>query len=215
MELIQRLDVDHRLIDEAAGSFLAWAAEAEDPTADEAVLGGYLEFFSCYVCGAHHRAEEVLFTTLADRAEVPPRRGPLAVLRREHVALARSLDELAGHASEVNRLDGDGRARVRSLVHAIWQHVDKEVSVLMPESIKRLERHGISGLKAPLVSEEEETSRQVAEALVKRYEPIDDLEAMRGDGCMACIAFAESCHGIEAEWWTSWELAHYRSLDEG
>ncbi len=48
-----------------------------------------------------------------------------------------------------------------------------------------------------------------------RFPPLDDPEAIRGDGCVACSAFAVTCGGIEKEWWNDWEQEYHRSLDEG
>ncbi len=48
-----------------------------------------------------------------------------------------------------------------------------------------------------------------------RFPPLDDHEAIRGDGCVACSAFAVTCGGIEKEWWNDWEHEYHRTLDEG
>ena len=55
----------------------------------------------------------------------------------------------------------------------------------------------------------------VPERLVERFPPMDDSEIVRGDGCIACSAFAVTCGGIEKEWWNDWETEYHRSLDEG
>ncbi len=215
MELITKLENDHRLIDRAGGSLLAWWADARLGNAEAGDLAGYVEFFSRYLCGPHHRGEEIIFTTLADRAEVPSRHGPIAVLRHEHQRLTdtnEELSQLVGRSDDFRESDDE---IVRGLVHLLWEHIDKESSVLLPQALKRLQHHGVPHLDPPKVSEDEKAAREIAEALVDRYEPIDDPDVVRGDGCMACSEFAESCHGIEAEWWTTWERSHYRSLDDG
>ena len=53
------------------------------------------------------------------------------------------------------------------------------------------------------------------EQLVERFPPLEDDEVFRGDGCVACSAFAVTCGGIEKEWWNDWESEYHRSLDEG
>jgi hemerythrin-like domain-containing protein len=214
VELFKRLETDHRLIDDVAGSLLAWWDEVETDNGDNGDLGGYLVFFSLYVCGAHHHTEEILFTTLADRAEVPPRKGPLSVLRNEHLLMSQQIEYLF-EAAGAGDLGDPVRLSIRAFVSLVWEHVDKENSVLLPIAATRLQRHGVTALVPPKISEQEQTARQVAEALISRYQPVEDLDILRGDGCMACSAFADACHGIESEWWTSWEWAHYRSLDEG
>ncbi|MCP4900778.1 MAG: hypothetical protein GY906_27755 [bacterium] len=215
MELITRLIADHQLIDSVGGSLLSWWDEVRYRNGNVGDLGGYVEFLSRFVCGVHHRGEEIIFTTLADQAEVPARHGPIAVLRHEHQRLAQAnedLSELIGRSGDFGQADDE---IVRKLVHMLWEHVDKENSVLFPQSLKRLQQHGVAQLDPPLISEGEKSAREIAEALVDRYKPIDDPDVVRGDGCMACSVFSESCHGIEAEWWSSWERSHYRSYDDG
>ena len=62
---------------------------------------------------------------------------------------------------------------------------------------------------------EEEAARDLGERLTERFPPLDDPEIVRGDGCIACSAFGETCGGIETEWWNTWEHEYHRSLDEG
>ena len=206
MKLIDRLDADHRLIDAVAGSFLSWSRQGGPP----ADLARYLSFFRDFVRGAHHRREEeILFPALVQHAEVPGDRGPLAVLRREH----RELDALLAAVEA----PGD-RARaeaVTALVHHIWEHVDKESSVLLPAARRRLVRSGFHELPVAPETATEGMARGAGEALVAARPPIDDPEVVRSEGCVGCAAFAYACHGLEAEWWNELEWGHYRSIDDG
>lgn len=206
MRLIERLEEEHRLIDAVAGSFLAWSTGGGPP----ADLESYLSFFRDFVRGAHHRREEgVLFPALVEHAEVPGDRGPLAVLGREH----ERLDELL---AAVEQADATARpATVTALVHHVWEHVDKENSVLLPNARRRLERGGIRELEDLPETPREAEARRAGESLVAAWPPVDDPSIVRGEGCVACAAFAETCHGLEAEWWNPLEWHHYRSLDEG
>lgn len=215
MELITRLKKDHEIIDRVGGSLLAWWQEVQKGAGDAGDLAGFVQFLACYGCGFHHRAEEILFNTLVDHAEVPGDRGPIAVLRSEHHRLAQGVEDLGLLRGKLDQDESETDATIRRVVHLIWEHIDKENSVLLPESKKRLERNGVPHLAPPEVLEDEIASREIVEALIERYPPIDDPEVIRGDGCMACSVFSVDCRGIEAEWWTSWELSHYRSLDEG
>ena len=62
---------------------------------------------------------------------------------------------------------------------------------------------------------EVEAVRALGLDLIGRLPPMDDPDLIRGDGCIPCAAFGDTCHGIETEWWTDWDKEHYRSLDEG
>jgi hypothetical protein len=93
--------------------------------------------------------------------------------------------------------------------------VDKENSVLLPEAEKRLIRSAVNHLDDRSPTADEVTAREIGESLVTRYPPLEDPDVIRGDGCVACSAFAVTCGGIEKEWWSDWEAMHYRSLDEG
>jgi iron-sulfur cluster repair protein YtfE (RIC family) len=206
MRLIDRLEADHRLIDAVAGSFLAWARQG-GPTAE---LERYVLFFREFVRDAHHRREEdVLFPSLVEHAEVPGDRGPLAVLRREH----RELDTLL--AAVEASCDRARAEAVTALVHHIWEHVDKESSVLFPAARRRLVRSGVPELPDLSETASQETARRAGEALVAARPPIDDPEVVRSEGCVGCAAFAYACHGLEAEWWNELEWGHYRSIDDG
>ena len=39
--------------------------------------------------------------------------------------------------------------------------------------------------------------REAVEPLVVRWTPLEDDDLYRGDGCMACSAYGETCGGIE------------------
>jgi len=211
LELITVLRADHLLIDDLAGALFQWSAQllggeaaSQDGTRFAATLRTLLE--------AHHEREEVLFRALVDDAEVAGDRGPLAVLREEHL---RTLELVAVLASDAGRPD-DNTARVaHQLSHLLREHLDKENSVLFPEAEMRLNRNGIRQLEVRPPTTAEETAIDDARALFAGYPPLEDDEVVRGDGCVACAAFTETCHGIEAEWWTTWEWAHHRSLEEG
>jgi hypothetical protein len=109
----------------------------------------------------------------------------------------------------------DSAETARRLARHLWEHVDKEDSVLLPEAEQRLVRGGISQLESRPPTSDEEAARDLGERLTQRFPPRDDPDMVRGDGCIACSAFAETCGGIEKEWWNTWEREYHRSLDEG
>lgn len=206
-QIVEVLDREHERIDAVAGSLLAWS---RDPDRDPAALGRYLEFLRRFVSGRHHRLEEeVLFPALVEHAEVPADRGPLAVLEGDH----RTAATLTDRVEEAG--DDERSERVRELVHHLWEHVDKEQTVLLPEAAARLRRAGVAELEAPPPDEDAAAAWRAVEPLLERWPPADDPEVVRGAGCIACTAFAVTCGGIEKEWWSDWERLYHRSLDEG
>jgi hemerythrin-like domain-containing protein len=212
MQLLDEIAEEHRLIDRVAGSLIRFAEWATDGSVNASDVADFARFFTTFVTGYHHEREEhVLFPALVNYAEVPGDRGPLAVIEAEHRAAAGLVDELAARAD-----DGGRPAEVaRRLAHHLWEHVDKEDSVLLPEAEKRLVRGGVTRLEGRPPTTVESEARDLGKRLIERLPPLDDPEAVRGDGCVACSAFTETCRGIEKEWWNTWETEYHRSLDEG
>jgi len=212
MNLLDELKAEHMLVDRVAGSLIRFTElTARGETSAEDVAD-FVHFFRVFVAGYHHEREErTLFPALVERAEVPADRGPLPSIKADHHMAAALVDEL-----EETGGDQEKAADVaRLLAHHLWEHVDKEDSVLLPEASERLRRNGVTRLKGRDPTAEEEAARQLGEQLIVRFPPLDDPEVVRGDGCVACSAFGETCGGIETEWWNTWEHEYHRSLDEG
>ncbi len=200
MQLLEQLRTEHILIERLVGSLRTFSlSQARDP-ADAAA---FLRFFRLYAGRFHHaREEEVLFPALV-ATEVPGDRGPLKVLLDAHASMARMLDAMdAGIAPELAAQYG------RALLH----HIDAENSVLFPESEIRLRRAGGAELPSRAPDAEEEAARAEGERLVQKYPPSDFPDLLRGEGCVACAAYGETCDGIEREWWSDleWEDAFDR-----
>jgi hemerythrin-like domain-containing protein len=212
MQLFAEFRSEHQLVDRVAGSLFrfAWAARNGDPSPQD--VEDFVHFFRVFVSGYHHeREEQTLFPALIERAEVPADRGPLPAIEADHQVAVALVDEL-----ESARNDGRQAAEVaRRLAHHLWEHVDKEDSVLLPESADRLRRNGVVRLEGRAPTENEIAARELGEELTERFPPLDDPEIVRGDGCIACSAFGETCGGIESEWWNDWEHEYHRSLDDG
>jgi hemerythrin-like domain-containing protein len=212
MKLLDELRSEHLLIDRVAGSLIRFAEDADRDDHFEQDIADFVRFFRVFASGLHHEREErTLFPMLTERAEVPADRGPLPVINAEHRTMAALVDELEAEGHEPMR----AAAVARGLAHHVWEHVDKENSVLLPESADRLRRNGVIRLEGRGPTAEEESARELGESLTERFPPLDDPGVVRGDGCIACSAFGEACGGIESEWWNTWERQHYRSLDEG
>jgi hemerythrin-like domain-containing protein len=212
MRLFEEFEAEHLLVDRVAGSLIRFAELAARGEFSEEDVADFLSFFRVFVAGYHHeREEQTLFPILVERAEVPADRGPLPSIEADHRAAAVLVDEFEKAGGSQERL---ARA-ARRLAHHVWEHVDKEESVLLPESLDRLRRNGVTRLEGRKPTAEEEAARALGGRLSVRFPPLDDPEVVRGDGCIACSAFGETCGGIETEWWNDWEREYHRSLDEG
>lgn len=212
MRLIDEFREEHRLVDRIAGSLFRFARAAGTGDTAPQDVEDFVRFFRVFVSGYHHeREEQTLFQTLVERAEVPANRGPLPAIEADHRVAVALVDEL-----EAARDDRKRAAEIaRRLAHHLWEHVDKEDSVLLPESVDRLRRNGVVRLEGREPTQEETAARELGEELTDRFPPLDDPEIVRGDGCIACSAFGNTCGGIEKEWWNTWEREYHRSLDEG
>jgi len=210
VRLLDVLREQHELVDRLAGALWTWATHRELGGVAAADAPAFARVLDEWLDRVHHRAEEeVLFRALVDRAEVPGDRGPLVVLRREH-------ERVRALGAVLTSPDGTtAAAAARELARLLWEHVDKENSVLFPEAEQRLVRGGVHDLAPPEVGEQGRDAQRLADELVDRYPPTEDPETVRGDGCVACSAFTVTCAGIEGEWWNPWERIYQRSLDEG
>jgi hemerythrin-like domain-containing protein len=210
MRILEEIREEHRLIDEVTGSLFFWAdrGSKHPDAADD--LRDLIGFLRVYVHGSHHHREEILFRALAEHGEVPGDHGPLVILAEEHESVPKVLDELAAAGA-----CSQSEATAKRLAAEIWQHLDKEETVLLLEAERRLIDGGIRELAGPPASDEVEAARVLGLELVRRLPPMDDPDLIRGDGCIPCAAFGDTCHGIETEWWSDWEMEHHQGLDEG
>ncbi len=162
--------------------------------------------------GYHHdREETTLFSALVERAEIPGDRGPLVVLVADHRESARLLDELESCADDPQQAAQVGPEARAPSVGARGQgrecHSARGETAVGPQSAS-------ARLEGRQPTAEEEAARRLGEELTVRFPPLDDPDAIRGDGCVACSAFAVTCGGIEKEWWNDWETEYHKSLDE-
>src|SRR3954467_11455426 len=197
MKILDDLREEHALIERVVGSLRTFAATSGNDPADAAA---YLRFFRLFAGRFHHaREEEVLFPALV-ATEVPKDRGPLKVLLDAHHAMAQMLDAMDPGVT-LPLAERYGRA----LLH----HIDAENSVLFPESEIRLRSARGAGLSARLPDAEEAAARAEGERLIAKHPPTEIPGIFRGEGCVACAAYGETCDGIEREWWSEleWEDA--------
>jgi hemerythrin-like domain-containing protein len=212
MRLFDEFKTEHLLVDRVAGSLIRFAELTGRGETSVEDVADFVHFFRVFGSGYHHeREEKTLFPALVERAEVPADRGPLPSIEADHHVASGLIDELEVAGRNPARAAGIARR----LAHHLWEHVDKEDSVLLPESFERLRRNGVTRLEGREPTAEERAARDLGEKLTERFPPLDDPDVVRGDGCVACSAFGETCGGIETEWWTTWEREYHRSLDEG
>lgn len=220
MKLIDTLQDEHVLIDRVLGSFRTYVDGLLDGTADPDDGRRFAAFFNEFAGHFHHdREERVLFDALVTEAELPRDRGPVHALAHQHAQMEEWLGEMAPLLERRPRSEDD-RVRLRTLAtrysQALWRHIDAENSVLFPEGGERLRRCGIRELPDRPMSEAEAAAREGAADLPARYPPVEDEALARGDGCLACRAYGETCEGLEAEWWTEleWEEFHHRDASD-
>jgi hemerythrin-like domain-containing protein len=213
MQLIDELVAEHGLIEEVLGSLRTFVAAGTEGGADPADGPGFIRFFRLFAGHFHHaREEDILFAALVQKAELPADRGPIAAMVAQHAHMAGLLDQLEPLLG-TRGLDTAGSERLRNLAvaysHALWHHIDAENSVLLPEGEARLRRNHILELPTRSMNSEEGEARSCRERLLAKYPPIRDSVVLRGDGCVLCPAYGESCRGLEREWWNEFEWEEF------
>lgn len=219
MQLLDDLRAEHDLIEQVLGSLRTFVKVRLEGRGDPADGARFMAFFRRYAGDFHHhKEEEVLFRALAERAELPAHRGPIAALTGEHRRMGGLLDGLEGLLGAPLAVEED-RQRVEALAvdysRSLWRHIDAENSVLYPQGEERLRRFHVRDLPSRRMTPDEASARDGALALLQAYPPLHDAEVHRGDGCVACPSFGVTCEGLEYEWWTEleWEEAEERRDD--
>jgi len=203
VKLLDDFREEHEVIEEVAGSLYRWAEEGGDP----ADAGRFARFLKVYSAGFHHEREDgVLVPAIVEHLEFPADRGPIKVIQDEH----RRLEELTARLGA-----STDREVAREIARILWEHIDKENSVLFREAEERLHREGIRELDDRPMTGEERAALELGRSLVELYPPLEDPEVIRGEGCIVCSAFADTCRGIEAEWWNRWEWENHFRKEHG
>lgn len=132
----------------------------------------------------HQEEEDRLFQWLVQKG-YPGDRGPLKMMAEDHQKIREGLENLD-----------------RSWMDLLFQHFDRETTVLFPEIDSReiLPKAWQATIFDPLV----------LPFLKKENNLLSRPQAM---GCAACSYYGESCQGIEQEWWNEleWEEFHLRN----
>jgi hemerythrin-like domain-containing protein len=209
VKLIDELRAEHELIERVLGSLRTWVrrrAGGEAPAADGRDFALFFRHFS----GAYHhgREEEVLLPALVAHAELRPKSGPAVALVDQH----RSMEATFAEMEPLLTAESLAPAQKESLEElatrysrALWQHIDAENSVLLPESERRLAGAMVRELPTRPPTETEAAAKEGGERLVREYPPTFDPGAIRGEGCVICASHGVTCEGVEREWWNDWE----------
>ncbi|MCM2256483.1 MAG: hemerythrin domain-containing protein [Vicinamibacteria bacterium] len=214
MKLIDELRAEHDRIEPVASSLRTYARELAAGTAGPADAAAYLRFFRLYAGAFHHgREEDTLFVALQREAELPGDRGPIATLLADHHAMAELLAAMETHAAAAAMAAFAECALQYS--EQLLHHIDAENSVLLPESEERLRRCGAAELPTRAPTDEEESARVEGLRLLAAWPPVFEPAIMRGDGCVFCAAYANTCRGVEREWWNEWEWAEAEDRLDG
>jgi len=200
--LIDELRREHDLIDRLLGSLRTFASRFAVGSAAVSDGLAMLHCLASYAGGWHHEREEgVLFPALAKT--LPADRGPIAAMLADHHSLADSL--VAMRESLIANDPAAFSQLAIDYTRLLWAHIDAENSVLFPESEIQLRRNGIRQLEVPETPDEIVAVAKRAEELISRYPGTDAADVIRGDGCVMCPVYGDTCRGIEREWWNDWE----------
>lgn len=205
MELLDELRAEHDLIEQVAGAFRTFARQRARGEGEAADGPRFLAFFRRFAGDFHHgREEDTLFVSLQRDAELPGDRGPIAALLGDHHRMAAILEQLEPIVASDPAVP-EVEALALDYSEQLWHHIDAENSVLLPESELRLRRHGIRELpsRAPTAAETE--AMEDGRELLAKYPPVHEPVVVRGDGCVMCPAFVDSCEGVERTWWNEHE----------
>ena len=223
MEILKELDDEHRLIEDAMGSFVTLCHEItpENFCEKRDDIEKFTVFFTGYLENFHFKKEEeILFQSFMNLG-IPEDKGPLyyyILEHTEHVAFNKRILNYIDYDEITSEQQKELIEISESLAAETWEHIDKEDSVLYAEVSDRIRGKNATAVKQ-LNREFNKTYdvkkyQTLGEELVKKYKPTDDLpDVIRGDGCMSCRHFGEGCDGIEHEWWSEheWEDFYARN----
>ena len=209
MKLIDELRAEHELIERVLGSLRTWVERRVTGETDPGEGQGFVRFFRDFSGSFHHGREEgTLLPALVAHAELRPKSGPAVALVDQH----RSMEETFGEMTPLlvaRTLTPPQKEALGELAtrysRALWQHIDAENSVLLPESEKRLALAMVRELDCRPMTGTEAAAREDGERLARTYPQAYDPGAIRGEGCVICPSHGVLCEGIEREWWNDWE----------
>ncbi|HPR63436.1 MAG TPA: hemerythrin domain-containing protein [Thermoanaerobaculia bacterium] len=210
-DFLAQLIRHHDLIDRMTGSMRTLLHLVQQGSADPAELKNYLDFHQNFMVLFHHEREEVLFRALEEKG-LSGKQGPLFLLREEHREMRQMIETLYTMISSVTDPEAVSK-NVTTLSHWIWEHVDKENSVLFTEVPRHIPQDTReTDLKVYLEEEERFAPWLIrVERCTQRHPPMRP-DIIRGPGCVQCRHFTVRCDGMEHEWWREedWKNLHIR-----
>ncbi len=214
MRITELLTAQHRLIEQVAGSLAAFVESPRREPQPALALESFCRFFEEYADAHHHAMEEDILLRAALDAGLPEK-GPIAMIRGEHTENRDAIRKLRALAA-AGRFDDPELAETARLYCArLWEHIDKEDSVLFPELDSRLvlERTRLDSDLDAFVKPSDDLVA-LGESLVRRFPPRTDLPGVfRGEGCAPCRHYGADCQGVEREWWSDLEWENFHSRD--
>lgn len=217
MRILDELVRHHRLIERVAGSLVTFASRPGASARPAETLERYCTFFEQYADAYHHAMEEDVLLVALREAGLPEK-GPIGMIREEHVENRAAVRALRAFGAE-GRLEDPGFAEAaRRYCARLWEHIDKEDSVLFPEIGTRLALERAK-LDAGLEAAEKEASgisglEALGAELVAGFTPVEELPGViRGEGCTPCRHYGEGCQGVEREWWSDLEWDEFYRRD--
>lgn len=164
----------------------------------------YISLFN-HLLTFHCGSEEILFHALEETG-IRKDRGPLLLLREEHEEMLIHLSKMKPYLDAGGAADPHLRKETVLFSHLMWEHLDKEDSVLFSEIFRRIRgdvrKQFLKSLHA-YVSSRHIPSRITdrISVMIKRFPPAEP-DVVRGGGCIQCRHFTLRCEGMEYEWWT-------------
>lgn len=216
MDLLSDIDQEHRVIEKLAGSMVnitRTLATNDDPQLQND-LKTVWEFLTKFMIEHHAVKEENLIFKTLENTGIPGDKGPLHFYKLEHNNHTESALKLNGFLQKTDLSESERnelKATAELFCADLWEHLDKEDSVLLTEFQERIKGKALLDLKEQYQSFMEKNPidqdlfKKVRQ-LIEKYPPVELLpDVFRGDGCMSCRYYGDGCQGIEHEWWSEHE----------
>ncbi len=222
MKLIERLEAEHRIIEKFVASFITFTGKFQNQPEDFDNLRFYPKFFQDYIDAYHHQKEEDILIRSFHELSIPETSPPLEVILQEHRAnklIIQRLIDLSRKSQLLSAEIDELHSLAKQYCANIWEHIDKEDTVLFPEAIDRIRGQEKIRAESDFIQFENRNPVQSEEnramALISAYPPVETLDSYtRGEGCASCGKYGTICQGIEIEWWSEseWDNFHAKPM---
>jgi len=207
MTFFQSLTYDHEILDNAAGTLVSLVKSMNNGAEVINKISQLINFFQNYMIEYHIVKEEWLINELIGM-QIPADHGPLYYYNFEHKEHQKQIDNIKKHLVDENKREALLSLTLKFCTD-LWEHIDKENSVLFPESEKVIGAAKTSRLNKHLEENNnmyDKVLKQICIEIIQQYPPVISLpESIRGDGCTSCRFYDGRCNGIELEWWSDYQ----------